>query len=129
MIALKRLAWMDRSACRGTDPEAFFPEAGHPPNLVKRICATCPVQPECLQYSIEEDMEGMWGGIGNTQRAELRRKAGLETEKQRAARERKDDALVLRRRGMNNTQIAAAMGVSSNTIGRWIGKPSDLVHA
>jgi WhiB family redox-sensing transcriptional regulator len=40
----------------------------------KAICATCPVQPECLRYAIETRQEyGIWGGTTEDERRGLRK--------------------------------------------------------
>jgi len=62
------VAWMDRANCLGTDPEAFFPEAGalQQPGAAPatRVCARCEVQAECLRYAIENDLDhGIFGGL------------------------------------------------------------------
>lgn len=61
--------WMADARCVGTDPEAFFPESGSRANsMVRRICAACPVQSECLTYATEHDLMGVWGGTSDADR-------------------------------------------------------------
>jgi WhiB family redox-sensing transcriptional regulator len=59
--------WRTRAACKGMDTDLFFPERGE--NLkvkkAKEICASCPVQNECLAYALQwsdNQMLGIWGG-------------------------------------------------------------------
>ena len=76
-------AWASdpQRACANTDTEAFFPErAGGPSGVVKRakrICSTCPVLDECLDYAMntQPHVYGIWGGTTESQRRNLRRKA------------------------------------------------------
>jgi len=49
------LAWQERALCAQTDPEAFFPEKGGSTREAKRVCATCEVREECLQYALAND--------------------------------------------------------------------------
>jgi len=65
-------AWMERANCIGIDPEAFFPDrGGRIPTTVRQACATCPVQAECLEYAIAEDLLGYWGGLSERQRRRI----------------------------------------------------------
>lgn len=41
----------------------------------KRVCGLCPVRAECLEYAITHNQtEGVWGGMGESERASYRRK-------------------------------------------------------
>jgi WhiB family transcriptional regulator, redox-sensing transcriptional regulator len=70
----ERTTWRDRAACRGTDPELFFPlsEEGSSWAQIweaKQICHACPVQWSCLRWSLEHDAtDGIWGGITASER-------------------------------------------------------------
>ena len=41
----------DAAACKGTDPEAFYPANGLPVKVAARICPTCPILDECASYA------------------------------------------------------------------------------
>jgi WhiB family redox-sensing transcriptional regulator len=73
-------------ACRGEDPEVFFPvgpyeaddygsdgEAWYPTPQAKATCARCPLVADCLGYALRNDLHGTWGGTSRYQRAQLRR--------------------------------------------------------
>jgi WhiB family redox-sensing transcriptional regulator len=66
-------SWTRSAACAGTDPELFFPASSRQPATeAKRICAACPVQTECLQYSLANEEEfGVWGGLTEKERRRL----------------------------------------------------------
>lgn len=70
--------WRDRAACKdGVDPDTFFPEKGDSTREAKRICRTCPVRAECLEYALERDERfGIWGGWSEQERRRLKRRAG-----------------------------------------------------
>lgn len=71
------LAWQDRALCAQTDPEAFFPEKGGSTREAKRVCASCEVRAECLEYALANDERfGIWGGMSERERRRLRRSAG-----------------------------------------------------
>lgn len=41
----------------------------------KKLCAVCPVQPQCLAYALAHDeREGIWGGLTIDERREVARK-------------------------------------------------------
>lgn len=70
------LAWQERALCAQTDPEAFFPEKGGSTREAKRVCATCEVRQECLEYALEHDERfGIWGGLSERERRKLKRRA------------------------------------------------------
>ena len=68
--------WQERALCAQTDPEAFFPEKGGSTREAKRICTTCEVRAECLEYALEHDERfGIWGGLSERERRRLERRA------------------------------------------------------
>ena len=72
--------WRTLAACRGLDPDLFFPERGDSftARNAQAVCATCPVAEQCLEFAIEVgETEGIWGGLsGRQMRQERRRRAG-----------------------------------------------------
>lgn len=69
---------MADAACRGEDPSFFFPSDGLGVDEARRVCATCPVARECLEYALEHRIvHGVWGGCSERERKRiLRRRAG-----------------------------------------------------
>ena len=71
------LAWQADALCAQTDPEAFFPEKGGSTRDAKRICTTCDVRDQCLEYALQNDERfGIWGGLSERERRKLKRRAG-----------------------------------------------------
>jgi len=71
------LAWQVDALCAQTDPEAFFPEKGGSTRDAKRICTSCDVRGECLEYALNNDERfGIWGGLSDRERRKLKRRAG-----------------------------------------------------
>jgi WhiB family transcriptional regulator, redox-sensing transcriptional regulator len=74
------MSWYHHAACRGEDPELFFPIGSTGPALLqigeaKRVCARCPVQSDCLRWAILTGMDhGVWGGMSEGERRALRRR-------------------------------------------------------
>ncbi len=67
-------AWMLEAKCLDADPEAFFPEKGGSTREAKRICATCPVREECLDFALTQDERfGIWGGLSERERRRAKR--------------------------------------------------------
>jgi len=68
------LAWQTDALCAQTDPEAFFPEKGGSTRDAKKICTTCEVKAQCLDYALHNDERfGIWGGLSERERRRLRR--------------------------------------------------------
>jgi WhiB family redox-sensing transcriptional regulator len=71
--------WLDDAACRGTDPELFFPDADTSTAraqvaAAKKTCRRCPVRGNCLSWALENGQEaGIWGGTTEEERRHLRR--------------------------------------------------------
>jgi WhiB family redox-sensing transcriptional regulator len=71
-----QLAWQADSLCAQTDPEAFFPEKGGSTRDAKKICASCDVRAQCLEYALHNDERfGIWGGLSERERRKLRKQA------------------------------------------------------
>jgi transcription factor WhiB len=61
--------WAARAACRGLDPELFFPARGQAVDSAKTVCAACPVTTECAEYAATiHQNRGIWGGLSERQR-------------------------------------------------------------
>jgi WhiB family redox-sensing transcriptional regulator len=73
-------AWLDRAACRGLDPERFFPEPGEQAKVAeaKAVCASCQVRDYCLELAVKaaEGLDGDHGVFGGTLPAERSRLRG-----------------------------------------------------
>jgi WhiB family transcriptional regulator, redox-sensing transcriptional regulator len=66
------LSWRQRAACRGIDPEVFYPTSDEEADEAKRICAQCPVREPCLEYALaHREREGVWGGATERERRRL----------------------------------------------------------
>ena len=66
--------WQERGLCAQTDPEAFFPEKGGSTREAKKVCLTCDVRQECLEYALAHDERfGIWGGLSERERRRLKR--------------------------------------------------------
>jgi WhiB family transcriptional regulator, redox-sensing transcriptional regulator len=72
--------WRFEAACLEQDPELFFPigDAGPAVDQIetaKAICRTCPVMQECLAWALETGQDfGVWGGMSEAERLQLRRR-------------------------------------------------------
>lgn len=69
--------WADAAACKGEDSRLFFPKNGRPNLAATRICGSCTVSNECLDYAqTDAAISGIWGGTTGRERKRLR-SAGL----------------------------------------------------
>jgi WhiB family transcriptional regulator, redox-sensing transcriptional regulator len=67
---------MKYAGCRNMSSDTFFPDKGN--NLLGRsaieTCNRCPVQMDCLEYAIQNNLDhGIWGGTSERQRIRIRR--------------------------------------------------------
>ncbi len=68
---------MARGACRGADPELFFPfalngGAVEQISSAKAVCGRCSVGENCLSYALETVPHGIWGGTTREERIAMR---------------------------------------------------------
>jgi len=73
--------WMPRGACRGEDPELFFPITAAGPALTqvfaaKAVCFRCAVRAACLSYALATGQAGIWGGTTQEERHAMRQSSG-----------------------------------------------------
>ena len=70
--------WAERALCARADPDACYPEHHALIAAAKRICATCPVRAQCLEYALSGAdtwrgiTTGIWGGTTPRERSQLR---------------------------------------------------------
>lgn len=68
-------SWMDEGACVGSGVN-FFPTRGEATHPIKVLCQSCPVKEECLSYGLMQK-HGIWGGLSERQRRQVRRDRGI----------------------------------------------------
>lgn len=71
----ERLTWQEDGACRGVDPDVFFPVADDDAWPAKEICRRCAVRTPCLVYALDHrERYGVWGGTTEKERVEMFRR-------------------------------------------------------
>ena len=74
------MSWHEYAACRGENPELFFPIGTTGPailqlQLAKAVCGRCPVRSLCLEWAMLARIDdGVWGGLSEDERRTLRRR-------------------------------------------------------
>lgn len=69
--------WRMKAACRGQDPEVFFPDQANTSDTkdvdrAKQFCASCRVTLDCLKFALLTNAtEGVWGGLDEQERDDL----------------------------------------------------------
>jgi hypothetical protein len=148
--------WREQAACRGVDPELFFPAAESGPTrtaqvaAAKAVCAGCPVRQECLAEALARIPYGICGGLTEHERRMLHRRSDLTTHGRVAAvpaaveamandglrpgltarttaRERAQVGRALLAAGRTSGQVARACGVSARTAQRWAAPITTLI--
>lgn len=71
---MKMLAWRERAACRGVDPDIFYPVSEEDAEEAKAICRSCAVREACLEYALSRrERDGVWGGATERDRRRILR--------------------------------------------------------
>lgn len=70
---MERAEWESRAACRGMDPDVFFPNTlatiEEDREIAKRVCANCEVRENCKEKARANREEyGIWGGEDEDER-------------------------------------------------------------
>jgi WhiB family transcriptional regulator, redox-sensing transcriptional regulator len=66
------LAWRQHAACRGLDPEIFYPQTDEDAESAKAVCDLCSVRGSCLEYALSvREKEGVWGGATERERRRI----------------------------------------------------------
>lgn len=142
--------WRRGAACRGADPELFYPASEMGPGRrqverAKQVCRRCPVRDQCLAHALNRgELYGVWGGTTAGERRALMRESARARLAARgagtAATSGGRDAAVLAqcprsvtiadkrrlarraidRHGQPRAAVAAAFGVCLRTVDRWI---------
>ena len=65
-------AWRRHSACRGLDPEIFYPDDDDQAAAAKVVCDVCSVRETCLEFALQgREKEGVWGGATEKERRRI----------------------------------------------------------
>lgn len=68
------LSWRQRAACRGVDPDVFYPATDEEAEEAKAVCAVCSVREACLEYALtNRERDGVWGGATERERRRMLR--------------------------------------------------------
>jgi WhiB family redox-sensing transcriptional regulator len=74
-MELDRYNWQEQGACRGIEPEIFFPISDEEAGPAKAICSACDVVQQCLLFSFQNrERYGVWGGVTEKERIEMVRR-------------------------------------------------------
>jgi WhiB family redox-sensing transcriptional regulator len=72
VISQMSLSWRQNAACRGVDPEIFYPASDEEADVAKAICAQCAVRQTCLEYALaNRERDGVWGGATERERRRI----------------------------------------------------------
>ena len=71
-LASANLTWRQHAACRGLEPEVFYPVSDEQTEEAKAICRECPVREPCLDYALaNRERDGVWGGATERERRRM----------------------------------------------------------
>lgn len=69
---MKTLVWRQRAACRGVDPDIFYPVSDEEAEAAKAICGECSVREACLEHALaHRERDGVWGGATERERRRI----------------------------------------------------------
>jgi len=66
------LLWRHQAACRGLDPEIFYPASDEEADVAKTVCFGCAVREACLEHALGlRERDGVWGGCTEKERRRI----------------------------------------------------------
>lgn len=75
-VDLDERPWAAFAACREADPEIFFGGSESDIDAAVRICKTCAVAGECLDWALDMRIRyGVWGGATERERRRILRRS------------------------------------------------------
>ncbi len=65
-------SWRSHGACRGIDPEIFYPPDDDDAEAAKMVCGQCQVRQACLEHALAtREADGVWGGATERERRRM----------------------------------------------------------
>lgn len=115
---MSRYDWMAGASCAQADPGLFHQDGSGHYTRAQRICAACPVRPQCEAHTEHleaacdiQDQHGVWAGRTRRQRTTIRVR--------NARQERRAEALrLIERGGMKPQEIADHVDIDVRTVFR-----------
>jgi WhiB family redox-sensing transcriptional regulator len=116
--------WRLKADCQSHDPELWFSEDSKDQATARKVCAGCPVQPDCLTLgrSSGPTVEfGIYGGTLPDERGRQEHLAALAAERLLAMQE-------LAEAGMTITAIAELFGISRPRVSKLLSDAARLAN-
>ena len=64
--------WRQHAACKGIDPDVFYPHEDDEAEAAKEVCGVCPVRQACLEHAlVARERDGVWGGATERERRRI----------------------------------------------------------
>lgn len=73
---MESLSWQIKASCIGSGLDFFKENETKPLN---EVCLSCPVQNECYQHALYNEIYGFWAGTTGKMRKALRKQLGIPT--------------------------------------------------
>ncbi|MFE4834474.1 WhiB family transcriptional regulator [Arthrobacter sp. NPDC056691] len=114
-------SWREDALCAQVDPELFFPEKGQPSRDAKKICSTCDVREQCLQWAMTANQRhGVWGGLTARERSRLAQSRDAHVTTRNT--EREDTIFQLHTASVPPTEIAQRFEITERSVHRIVKK-------
>ena len=66
------LTWRQHAACRGLDPDIFYPATDEEADVAKAVCSVCSIRHACLEHALgSRERDGVWGGATEKERRRI----------------------------------------------------------
>lgn len=72
------MTWQDQARCQGTPIGVFYADGHYVTARAQKLCESCPVSEECLEYALENEDYGTWAGTTPIERKKIRQQRKIE---------------------------------------------------
>ena len=126
-LFVTRAEWMESAACKGKDVDLFFSGPGMLPVEALRLCQSCPVRVDCLNYAVDNHIDhGMWGGLSARERRVRCQYTPIKTNTQLFSSEQRQRIVARFLFGLSTLEIAEELGCSRRTVSRVLARERAL---
>lgn len=77
VIEKQKPVWRQWANCKDVPKDVFVIKQGQSTERALWFCETCVVRKACLEYALDNNCVGIWGGTTQKQRAKIKRQQGL----------------------------------------------------
>ena len=117
-------SFFDKGACIGADSRIFDDYSKHH-DLAAKVCSSCPIRQQCLNWAIENEQYGFWAGTTPAMRSRMRSKKVVDI----TVKVKQTEKELILASTMSNAEVALRLGCTKRTVIRQRNKLRAMLAA